>query len=69
MALAHHMLLRFSAMKAKVQWKQQYLILGDDIVIFSKEIYDSYVRVLDGLNIPAKPSESAGYCEFAKRHF
>lgn len=69
MALAHHLLLRFAAWKVGQSWGSKYLILGDDIVVASKAIFESYCLVLNGLNIPHKPTKSFGYCEFAKRQF
>jgi hypothetical protein len=47
-------------------------VLGDDIVIFDKDVYAQYLIIMDRLGVPCNPSKSIPsptkpVCEFAKR--
>lgn len=75
LALTHHMLLQFAVHRCKGKqalWYDLYEILGDDIVIFDKDVYLEYLLILDSLGVganPAKsiPSPNLPVFEFAKR--
>jgi hypothetical protein len=76
LAICHHFILQsccsFVGMSSDV-WQTCYEILGDDIVIFNKDVYHEYVRVMDALGVETNPhksliSESENkVMEFAKR--
>jgi len=68
MALVHHYIVWIAAGSYK-NCKNKYALLGDDIVIFDKDLYLSYLSILASMHIPYKPNSSTHYFEFAKRHF
>lgn len=75
LALTHHMLLQFAVHRCKGKqelWYDLYEILGDDIVIFDKDVYLEYLLILDQLGVGANPAKSIPAptlpaFEFAKR--
>lgn len=59
-------------MRGNSKWFSGYEVLGDDIVIFDKDVYTEYLRVMSALGVPCNPaksipSEFTPSCEFAKR--
>ena len=68
MALVHHKIVWMAA-GSYANAKGKYALLGDDIVIFDRHLYHSYLKELASMHIPFKPNESSCYFEFAKRHF
>jgi hypothetical protein len=68
MALVHHWLVWLAAGSYRAA-AGKYIIIGDDIVIFDKNIYTSYTGLLASLSIPFRSNISSTYVEFAKRHF
>jgi len=75
LALTHHMILQFAVHRCKGKqelWYDLYEILGDDIVIFDKDVYLEYCKILDLLGVGANPAKSIPAptipaFEFAKR--
>lgn len=51
MALSHHVLVRLAAAQVGVFGFQDYLVLGDDIVISSKEVGESYIALMGKLGV------------------
>lgn len=54
------------------EWNTQYEILGDDLVIFDKDIADKYLEIAAGLGVSINLSKSVisekfDTLEFAKR--
>jgi hypothetical protein len=68
MALTHHYLVWVAAGSYE-KARGKYALLGDDIVIFDKKLYKSYLGVLTSIKVPFKPNSAKNYFEFAKRHF
>lgn len=74
MALLNHFLVRFAAHKVGVDKFQDYLVLGDDVVIASKEVAESYISIINGLGVDISPTKRVtpekGYSgvEFASQY-
>jgi hypothetical protein len=70
--ITHHALVRFAASRLPENKEGlDYYLLGDDIVICSKDLGFEYLRLLDSLHIPiskVKTFEGSGF-EFCKRIF
>lgn len=75
LAVTHHFILQHCAFLAHgyQHWNTDYEILGDDLVIFDKKIYDEYIRLMVHLDVGTNPSKSLvsenllETFEFAKR--
>jgi len=74
LALTHHLIVQSCAFRVYYtrKWFDKYEILGDDLVIFDKLIYEEYIRVMKILDVGVNPSkslvsESLTALEFAKR--
>lgn len=69
-ALTHHLIVRAAAKEAGIV-KPQYRILGDDIVLLSKALAESYSRMIKrlGVEISMTKSVTGKVAEFAKRLF
>lgn len=70
--LSHHVLLHYCGNRCGVPAKGQYVILGDDIVIFSRKIARTYVSILKILGVEVNTTKSLisyTLCEFAKRYW
>jgi hypothetical protein len=74
LALTHHCILQFCArsLTNHSSWFTGYEILGDDLVIFDRDVYNEYIRVMGLLDVETNPSktlvsESSQTFEFAKR--
>jgi hypothetical protein len=73
--LCHHLLLQYLNFQVYggLKWYENYEVLGDDIVIFDKEIADRYIKLLEGdLDVKCNISKSLvsperPVIEFAKR--
>lgn len=74
--LTHHMMVQYCAsLVSKVPfgtWYQEYVVLGDDIVIFDQQIADLYLTLCKGLGVEINLSKSVlspnkPVFEFAKR--
>lgn len=77
MAITHHFIVQLAAWQAGVckvgNWFNLYALLGDDIAIASKAVYDEYLKIGRALGLEfslAKSLESpVGALEFAKKFF
>jgi len=75
LALTHHLILQYCASLVYPnldRWETRYEILGDDIVIFDKLLFDQYILVMKQLNVGVNLSKSLiahdrSAFEFAKR--
>jgi hypothetical protein len=74
LALTHHFILQFCCQNVfgDKRWHECYEILGDDLVIFNKEVYEEYIRVMSLLDVGTNPSKSlisedTQALEYAKR--
>jgi len=73
LALTHHFIVQFAASQVypSASWFNLYVVLGDDIVIFDKEVAKKYLRIMQdldvGINLNKSLTTGRGYCEFAKR--
>jgi hypothetical protein len=70
--LSHHIIVLWSAWKIGKTAFKDYIVLGDDIVIFDREVADSYkqqMKLLDVKISETKTHEGSSFCEFAKRYF
>lgn len=72
LAVTHHYILQYLSHGGTGAWEQNYEILGDDLVIFSDTLANSYVDFMRDLGLDINMSKSLisdeGSCfEFAKR--
>jgi len=70
MALTHHIIVRIAARREGLYHFHDYTLLGDDIVIRSDAVAQSYKKILDILDMPislTKTHVSSNTYEFAKR--
>jgi hypothetical protein len=68
MALVHHRIV-WTAFGSRLKSQGNYLLLGDDIVIFDEKAYYKYCDLLEDLAIPYTSNVSTTGFEFAKRVF
>jgi hypothetical protein len=74
LAVTHHFLVQLAARKAgKILpgvWYDNYELLGDDIIIFNKDVAHQYLLIMEGLGVPINLSKSVvaanSTIEFAK---
>jgi hypothetical protein len=57
-ALAHHLIVEYSAKIVDKAIKHQYKIIGDDNAITVKEVYESYLSVMEGLGLTINPGKT-----------
>lgn len=73
MALQHHSIVHYAAIRKGVNPKGKYVLLGDDIVIADDQIAEEYRTVMESeLRVPIssmKTHKSKDICEFAKRWY
>lgn len=71
LALTHHFIVQYAAFKVGVVgWFKDYLVLGDDVVIFDKDVAAQYCLIMADLGVEigfAKSLVSKDSFEFAKR--
>jgi hypothetical protein len=70
--LTHHLIVQYAAYKASCYPTNQYLLLGDDIVIYDDRVATEYKDIISklGVEISAlKTHVSKDSYEFAKRWF
>jgi hypothetical protein len=74
LAVTHHLIVQHCCLVVGLGpgWHTCYAILGDDLVIFDKQVYLKYLEVMSNLDVGTNPSkslvsESAASFEFAKR--
>lgn len=72
MALTHHFIVRWAAVRAGIPHFRQYILLGDDLVIANAAVALQYRLLCAALDMPiseAKTHVSDDTFEFAKRWF
>jgi hypothetical protein len=75
LALTHHAIVQYAAFLARrVNWFEDYAVLGDDLVIADAEVAARYRQVLDSIGVKAGLaksiiSKSRFVVEFAKKFF
>lgn len=52
------MLVKVAANRLNLPGFQDYLILGDDIVIYSKEVAEEYIKVIDSIGVEISTTKS-----------
>lgn len=73
LAITHHWILQFAAFNlGRRGWESNYEILGDDLVIFDKDLANSYLEIAKNLGVEINLSKSIvspnrASFEFAKR--
>jgi len=72
LALTHHLIVQFAAWSlGHNSWFRAYMVLGDDIVIYDRDVASKYLEVMRILGIPINLTKSLqsniGVFEFAKR--
>jgi len=74
LALTHHMVMQYCSYRLwrSDKWETRYIIVGDDIVIFNKELANEYLLVMGLLGVPINVSKSVvskdkPVVEFVKR--
>jgi len=76
LGLTHHMLVQFAALRmtgaTDFTWESRYEIVGDDIIIFNKELAEEYLVVMSDIGVPINMSKSVvsvnkPVVEFVKR--
>jgi len=74
LAITHHIILQFcNSLLGNTQWSDAYEVLGDDVVIFDRNLASKYLEVMNHLGVPINTSKSvvsiqkAPVVEFAKR--
>jgi hypothetical protein len=70
LALTHHTIIRYAALKAGIHDFRSYAVLGDDVVIANDEVASSYLEVMNDLGVKINLSKSIiskDIAEFAKR--
>lgn len=72
-ALCHHIIIQYAASQVgKPIWFEDYYILGDDTVIFNKDVAEKYKEVINSLGVDISMEKSLisyDTFEFAKRLF
>jgi len=78
-SLTHHLVVQVAAMCVgfpKRKWFSGYVLIGDDIAIFHKDVAKAYQRILRTLGVPVNltksmtpPTQGLGAIEIAKRTF
>lgn len=69
LAITHHVIVKYAALRVSIKDFEDYCILGDDIVIANDKVAESYLEVMStlGLEINRQKSvESERFSEFAK---
>jgi len=74
LALTNHVLIRLAAKSINIDKFSDYIVLGDDVVIFSRDVAIAYQDVLDKIGVKTDPIDSfydeiSSSLEFAKRLF
>lgn len=75
LALTHHMIMQYCSRSLNPglkRWEDRYEVLGDDIVIFSKDLATKYLEIMSLIGVPINESKSVvsehrPVVEFAKR--
>jgi len=73
-AISNHVIVRLAAVRNNLNKFEDYLILGDDIVIFNDKVAQEYTSIMKYLGVSTKPQDSimpksSQSLEIAKRLF
>lgn len=72
MALTHHVIVQIASLRANRKGTREYVLLGDDIVIFNKKVGEEYQKLISSLDMKisdTKTHMSSTTFEFCKRWF
>lgn len=58
LAVTNHTLVRLSARRLGINKFTDYMVLGDDIVIFNPPIAREYIRLMESIGVGTKPIDS-----------
>lgn len=58
MAITHHVMVRAAALRAGYTKFEDYLMIGDDLVIFNQDVSKRYMELLDSIGIGYDPDDS-----------
>jgi len=74
LALSHHLIVQVAYKRTRngYDWYTNYELLGDDIVIFDKDIAETYLSIMKGIGLEINLSKSVcsptgDVVEFAKK--
>jgi len=69
LAITHHFIVRFSALKCGISNFRDYSLLGDDICIYNDAVASMYLKVMETLGVSINLNKSilsSDFAEFAK---
>lgn len=75
LAFTHHVIVKLSSLRCGIKDFNDYLILGDDIVIAKEKVAIEYQKIMENLGVSISQSKSVVSndnfirCEFASRQF
>lgn len=74
LAVTNHVLIRLAATRLNIDKFEDYMVLGDDVVIFHPQVAQEYVNIMESIGVSTKPEDSIKPCdahtlEMAKRLF
>jgi hypothetical protein len=70
LAITHHTIIRYAALKAGIHDFRSYAVLGDDVVIANDEVAEHYLEIMNDLGVEINLSKSiisTDIAEFAKK--
>lgn len=76
LGLTHHMLVQFASLRVSgsttFEWETRYEIVGDDIIIFNKDLAEAYLVLMSDIGVPINMAKSVvavnkPVVEFVKR--
>jgi hypothetical protein len=70
-AIVHHLIIDYAHWLCGVN-ELRYIVLGDDVGIWNRQVYETYIELMMMLGVEVNRSKSTNspkYCEFAKRLF
>jgi len=69
LAITHHVVVRYAALKSGIKNFDSYAVLGDDIVIMHDSVAENYLQIMQYLGVAInlnKSIVSSKFAEFAK---
>jgi hypothetical protein len=70
LAMTHHTIIRYAALKADIHDFRSYAVLGDDVVIANDDVASYYLEIMNDLGVSINLSKSiisTDIAEFAKK--